>query len=350
MKVTKRICALLLSVLMLLSIAGCASGGTTASSAPSSSTPASSAPASSAPESAASDRNGPEKLMRMSMATGGTTGGMYIIGGGISNVLLQKMDNLDITAEVTGGTMDNLGLVNNGDCELGLSNSDFAQWAYEGVDPFTEPHNFSAVATLYPSAVHIIASNSSNINSIADMKGKKIATGPLGSGNRLNSEKILNFCGVTLDEITSYDYTNAEMIDALKDGDIDAIILITGAPVSQLIDLFMTADVHFVELSEEMRDGFTAQYTYFQEITLPADMYGTPTDIDSLGVMNLLLVNNDIDEDTVYWITRGIFENLDAVRDVHVLIANLDVETAVATSVPLHPGAERYFREIGAIN
>ena len=295
------------------------------------------------------DGNGPAELNRMSMATGGTTGGMYVIGGGIANILLQKMENIDITAEVTSGTMDNLSLVDNGSCELGLSNSDFAQWAYEGTEPFTAPHNFTAIATLYPSAVHIIARDAAGIDSIEDMRGKKIATGPLGSGNRLNSEKILNFCGVSIDEISAYDYTNSEMIESLKDGDIDAIILITGAPVSQLIDLFMTADVHFVDLSDEMRAKFTEKYTYFQDLTLPAEMYGTETDIATLGVMNLLLVNNDVDEDVVYWITRGIFENLDAVREVHVLIADLDVETAVKTSVPLNPGAERYFREIGAI-
>jgi len=348
MKNTSRPIALLLVVVMILAMAGC-SGGSSSQASPSAISSSASAAASESPASTV-EKNGPDKLVRMSMATGGTTGGMYIIGGGISNVLLQKMDNLDITAEVTGGTMDNLGLVNNGDCELGLSNADFAQWAYEGAEPFTQPYNFSAVATLYPSAVHIIARNSANIEGVADMKGKKVATGPLGSGNRLNSEKILNFCGVTLDEITSYDYTNGEMIDALKDGDIDAIILITGAPVSQLIDLFMTADVHFVTLPEEMREGFIAKYSYFQKLTLPADMYGTQTDIDSLGVMNLLLVNNEIDEDTVYWITKGIMDNLEAIHDVHVLISELDVETAIVTSVPLHPGAERYFREIGAIS
>ncbi|RGY99902.1 TAXI family TRAP transporter solute-binding subunit [Clostridium sp. AM58-1XD] len=295
------------------------------------------------------EANGPVKLHRLSMATGGTTGGMYIVGGGIANVLLQNINNIDIAAEVTGGTLDNLGFLQNGSCELGLSNADFAQWAYEGTDPFTEKHDILSIGALFPSAVHIIASKSSGIESVADMAGKKIGVGPLGSGNRLNSEKILGFYDLSFDDITPYDYNNGEMIDALKDGDIDGIILITGAPVSKLIDLFMTTDADFVTLGDEMTEEFIKQYSYFQKLTLPADLYGTDEDVSTIAVTNLLLVRSDLEDEVVYWITRGIFENLEAVRQVHTLVSDLSPEEAVNTSVPLHPGAERYYREAGII-
>lgn len=291
----------------------------------------------------------PSQMQRLSMGTGGTTGAFYIIGGGLANVVNQNATNIDITAEVTGATMENLALVNSGECQLGVSNADYALFAYEGTDPYTEPQNVLAVCSLYPTTCHIVASKSSGIETIADMKGKRISVGPFGSGNRMGSERLLGMEGITFDDIKAYDLTNQEAIDSLKDGTIDAFILYSGAPLSAIIDLTTTTGVNFIDLSDEFCDRFIEKYTYFQKLTLPADMYDMEKDVQCVGVMNCLVVNPDVDEDIVYLITKSIFENLDELHKVHVQAEVITLENATNVPLPLHPGAEKYFKEVGAL-
>jgi TRAP transporter TAXI family solute receptor len=295
----------------------------------------------------AADLGGLAKMTRISMATGGTAAAMYVIGGGLANVINENIDNLEVTAEVTAATVENLELVGKRECELALANSDFTLWAYKGETPFKEPKNIRAIASLYPSTFHIIVGASSGIENIGDMAGKRIAVGSPGSGNRLNSEKLLGYYGVSFKDIWPYDFSTQESIDALKDNSIDGTIIVTGSPLAALIDLTMTTKVKFLSLEEEMISKMTQEVAYYQRLVLPPKMYGTDRPIITLGSMNSLIVNADEDEDVVYYVTKGIFENLDQVKTIHVLVSDIDVKNVVKTSIPLHSGAERYFKEIG---
>lgn len=291
----------------------------------------------------------PSSMQRLSMGTGGTTGAFYIIGGGLANVINQHSTNIDITAEVTGATMENLALVNSGECQLGVSNADYALFAYEGTDPYKEPQNVLGICSLYPTTTHIVASKNSGIGSIAAMKGKRISVGPFGSGNRMGSERLLGMEGLTFDDIKAYDLTNQEAIDSLKDGTIDAFILYSGAPLSAIIDLTTTTDVNFISLSDGFCDKFIEKYPYFQKLTIPADMYDQKEDVQCVGVMNCLVVNPEVDEDVVYLITKSIFENLDELHKVHVQAEEITLDHAADLPLPLHPGAEKYFKEAGIL-
>lgn len=288
----------------------------------------------------------PSTMQRLSMGTGGTTGAFYIIGGGLANVINQHSTNIDITAEVTGATMENLALVNSGECQLGISNADYALFAYEGTEPYKEPQNVLGICSLYPTTTHIVASKNSGIKNIADMRGKRISVGPFGSGNRMGSERLLGMEGMTFDDIKPYDLTNQEAIDSLKDGTIDAFILYSGAPLSAIIDLTTTTDVNFISLSDEFCNEFIEKYPYFQKLTIPADMYGMKEDVQCVGVMNCLVVNPDVDEDVVYLITKAIFENLDELHKVHVQAEEITLENATNIPLPMHSGAEKYFKEV----
>ena len=154
---------------------------------------------------------------------------------------------------------------------------------------------------------------------------------------------------MTFDDIKPYDLTNQEAIDSLKDGTIDAFILYSGAPLSAIIDLTTTTDVNFISLSDEFCNEFIEKYPYFQKLTIPADMYGMKEDVQCVGVMNCLVVNPDVDEDVVYLITKAIFENLDELHKVHVQAEEITLENATNIPLPTHPGAEKYFKEVGIL-
>ena len=343
----KQLLSIVLTLAMVFSLTACGNSSE-ATPAANNSTPAVSTNAETSSNAGAFEPL--SKMTYVSMATGNTTGAMYIIGAGLCNVINQNIKNLDVTAQVTAATVENIGLCSTGDCEVGTANSNYTQWAYQGVTPFEgDPHNIRTLCTLYPSCIHIVVKAGSGIKTVPDMAGKRIAVGPPGSGNRLVSQEIFNYYGMTFDDIQAYDYTNSEMIDGLKDGDIDGFILMVGAPLSSIIDLCMTTKVEFVNMDDAMRNDFCSISTYYAPLDLPPDMYGTEDTVHTLGLMNSLIVNADVPDEVAYWITKGIFDHLDEVAKIHVLVSDLKVEDAVKTCIPMHPGAEKYFREIGAI-
>lgn len=293
----------------------------------------------------------PSTMQRLSMGTGGTTGAYYIIGAGLCSVISDNATNIDITAEVTGATLDNIAMVANYDCELGIANADFAQYAVEGTETYKEsgPLDILGICSLYPTTTHIVASKSSGINSLEDMKGKRISVGPYGSGNRMGSERLLDMVGISFDDIEVFDLTNAEAIESLKDGVIDAFILYSGYPLSSIIELTSTTDVNWISLDDDFIGAFVEKYPYYMKITVPADVYDTPNDISCVGVNNIMITNSTVDEDIIYLITKTLYSNLDSVHTVHTQAAEITLESATNVSIPLHPGAEKYFKEVGLL-
>ena len=291
----------------------------------------------------------PSSMQRFSCGTGGTTGAFYIIGAGICNIITTNATNIDITAEVTGATLDNIAMVAAGDCEFGLANADFAMYAYEGIETYEQPQDILAIASLYPTTCHIVASKSSGITSLEDMAGKRISVGPYGSGNRMGSERLLKQVGLTFDDITPMDLTNAEAIDSLKDGTIDAFILYSGAPLSSIIDLTTTTDVTWISLSDDFVAEFIKAYPYYMEIELGADIYDTESDITCIGVNNIMICNSNVDENIVYLFTRTMYENVEEIWAVHSEASKITLDSATNVPIPLHPGAEKYYKEVGLI-
>lgn len=343
----KKLTALLSAAALMLSLAACGNGtnGPTASSTPPN--PDNSLGASSEPSPSTDEVAWPATMQRFSCGTGGTTGAFYIIGAGICNVVTTNATNIDITAEVTGATLDNIAMVSAGDCEFGLANADFAMYAYEGIETYDEPQDVLAIASLYPTTCHIVASKSSGITSLEDMAGKRISVGPFGSGNRMGSERLLNQVGLTFDDITALDLTNAEAIDSLKDGTIDAFILYSGAPLSSIIDLTTTTDVTWISLSDEFIADFIEAYPYYMGITMTPDIYNTEEPVQCIGVNNIMICNSQVDEDIVYLFTKTMYENVEQIWAVHSEASKITLDSAMNVPIPLHPGAEKYYKEVG---
>lgn len=289
--------------------------------------------------------------VRISIGGGNTTGVYYILAGALANVITEKSENIVASAEVTGASIENCNLMHAGEMEMGVANTDIAMYAFNG-----ETSNFPEampelrhIAKLYTSTMHIVALEGSGIQSVADLKGKKVAVGSPGAGQRVYVEEILNEYGMTMEDIKVYDLSQSEAVDALKDNQIDAAFIHSGYPNAAVTDLSTSKDIVCITLGEDVVASLTTKYPYLGACTIPADGYGTKADALCVGAWNSLICVEALSEDTVYQVTKLMFENLDYLASCHDILKNIDVTKACSEEIPLHPGALRYYKEIGLI-
>ena len=288
---------------------------------------------------------------RLSIATGNTTGVYYILGGGIASVLTDEVEGTEATAEATNASAENIRLVCAGDSDIGFTLADTAADAVEGRAGFEgEPQSIQALARIYSNYTQVFVRADAGVSSIADLAGKSVSTGSPNSGTEVIATRLLE-----VNDIASGDYEQLrlglpESVQGMKDGAIDALIWSGGLPTGGITDLVTSlgGDVVMLPLDEELPKMQEAYGEAYAEGTVPADTYGLPEDIPTIAVPNLLVVSDAMPEDVAEQVTRAIFENLDRLAEVHPEAANISVDTATDTGVvPLHPGAQAYFDEVG---
>ncbi len=289
---------------------------------------------------------------QLSIATGGTGGVYFPIGGGIAELINNHVEGYGAVAEVTGASVENMGLISRGDSDFALALADTVIQAYEGTGAFEgrQLPELRALASIYPNAIQIVALADSGITSLADLRGKRVSVGAPGSGTEVNAQTILTSNGITYDDITAERLNFNETADALRDGDIDAGFWSVGPPTSSILNLAVTRSIVLIPLSEEEIANARAAEPAFAPYTLHAGMYeGMDADVASIGIPNALVVHEEMDEELAYQVTRTIFEFVDELRAIHPAANDTTVEfTMESTPIPLHPGAIRYFEEIGA--
>ena len=289
---------------------------------------------------------------QLSIATGGTGGVYYPIGGGLAEIINQQVEGYSATAEVTGASVENLGLIATGDADLAIALADTVAQAYGGTGRFEGQQlpMVRGLASIYANMVQIVALEGSGITTLADLRGKRVSIGAPGSGTEVNAEAILAANGITYDDIDEQRLNFNETADALANGDIDAGFWSVGAPNSSILNLATTNSIVMLELSESELAAAQAADPTFALTTLPGGTYnGVDADLSVLGIPNVLVVSADMSDDLAYAITRAMFENIADLQAVHPAANETTVEfTMSATPVPLHPGAIRYFEEIGA--
>jgi TRAP transporter TAXI family solute receptor len=296
----------------------------------------------------------PSGKVRLVISTGGTGGVFYPYGGGLARIITESMPNTEATAEVTGGSVDNMKLIQKGDADLGLSTVDSAYDASKGEGSYkdTGPIPACTIAVLYQSFVHVVALDGSGINTVADMKGKRVSVGSAGSSTEGAADRILEAAGLDPKADISRDNLSvAESVAAMKDGKIDAFFWIGGLPTAAVTDLVATPNltIKFLpteQFVEPMRQKYGPVYTAF---ALPKGTYaGIDQDIPGIGIGNILFVNAGMSEQQVYDILKTIFDNLDEVQKIHPEAKSLSVETAATgSSIPFHPGAIKFYTEKG---
>lgn len=296
----------------------------------------------------------PEGKLRLVIGTGGTGGVFFPYGGGLARIFTEKLGNAEATAEVTGGSVDNMKLIQVGDADLGLSTVDSAYDALlgEGAYKDTGAVEACALAVLYTSFVHVVALQESGIATVADMKGKRVSVGSAGSSTEGAADRILEAAGLDPQvDITRDNLSVAESVAAMKDKKIDAFFWIGGLPTAAVTDLVSTPNlpVTFIDTSsfvEQLREKYGPVYTAF---TLPQTIYaGLTADVPGIGIGNILFVNATMPVDLAYNLLDTVFTNLDDVHTVHPEAEKLSLETAISgSSIPFHPGAIKFYAEKG---
>jgi TRAP transporter TAXI family solute receptor len=290
----------------------------------------------------------------ISIGTGGTGGVYYPLGGGIAAVLSKYVDGMQATAEVTGGSVANLQLVGTGKPYLAMTMADAGQDALQGKDKFTgKPVPVRTLMVMYPNRMHVVTIEGTGINSIKDLKGKRVSTGSGGSATEVMAFRVIEAAGLDKDRDMRRERLGvAESVNALKDRKIDAFFWVGGLPTAAVTDLANTPNVKIKMIDHaDLVPAMNKKYgnLYVQD-TIGKDVYkGMDKDNRQATVMNLLVAHQKMDEKTAYNIVKAIFEHREELIRVHKEAANFKLENqkASATPIPYHPGAIKFYAEKG---
>ena len=296
----------------------------------------------------------PPGKARLVIATGGTGGVYFPYGGGLARIFSSKLPNAEMTAEVTGGSVDNMKLIANDETDIGMSTVDSAYEGFMGDGVYKDVGKIPActIATLYQSFVHIVALDGTGITRVQDMKGKRISVGSAGSSTEVAADRILEAAGLNpKTDVTRDNLSVAESVAAIKDRKIDAFFWIGGLPTAAVTDLVNTPNtkVRFIPgdpYLSSMRQKYGPVYSSF---ALPKGTYaGVEGEVAGIGIGNILFVRNSMSEGLVYDMLKTLFDNLSEVRAVHPEAQSLTIESAAQnSSIPFHPGAVRFYKEKG---
>jgi hypothetical protein len=290
----------------------------------------------------------------ISIGTGGTGGVYYPMGGGIAAVLSKHVPGMQATAEVTGGSVDNLKLIATGKPYVGFSMADAAQDAFKGEDKFKGTAvPLRTLMILYPNHMHVVTVDGTGIGKMADLKGKRVSTGSPGSATEVMAFRVIEAAGLDRDkDMTRERLGVAESVNALKDRKIDAFFWVGGLPTAAVTDLANTPSTRIRMIDHgDLVPAMNAKWgnLYVQDAISKQTYKGMDADNKQATVMNILVAHENMDEKTAYNIVKTIFEKRDDLIAVHKEAANFKLENqkAAATSVPFHPGALKYFAEKG---
>ena len=288
----------------------------------------------------------------LSISTGGTGGVYYPLGGGMASILTKYVPNWAVTAEVTGASVDNMKLINVGKTDVGFSMVDTAWEAYVGIDKFKDVKvPARTLMVLYPNRTQVVTVEGTGINTMQDLKGKRISVGSPGSGTEILALRLLEAYGLTND-VKRERLSVAESVNAIKDRKIDAFFWSGGLPTAAITDLAATpgTKIKFLDhadATEALNKKFGPLYVRDQ---IPAKTYpGQDKPAQILSVWNILAVNEKMPESTAYTIVKTLFEHKPDLVATHKEADNilLENQNAAHSPLPFHPGAIRYFTEKG---
>jgi uncharacterized protein len=294
----------------------------------------------------------PVQAQELSIATGGTGGVYYPYGGGLAELINRYVDGHTATAEVTGASVQNMALIASMDSDVALALADTVYQAFSGTGAFDgrQLPDIRALGSIYPNAIHLVVLADSGINSLADLRGQRVSVGAPGSGTEVNATAILGANGIGPGDFQPQRLNFNETADGLRDGDIVAGFWSVGPPTSSIMNLAATRAIRIISFSPEEIAAARAVDPVMAPYTLPGGTYdGVAGDTATLSIPNVLVVHAEMDDDLAYEITRVLFQHTDELIAIHPAARDTTVEFSLtSTPIPLHPGAMRYYMEIGA--
>lgn len=298
----------------------------------------------------------PKESQRLIMATGGTSGTYYAFGGALAQIINQESGYINITVNASGASAENVQLIGAGDVQLAILQNDVMDYAYHGTNTWEGKPvvtGMSTLCSLYPEVCQLIVAADSGINSVADLAGKRISVGDVGSGVETNALQILAAYGLTFDDIKMENLSFAESAEAVKDRSIDGFFATSGVPNTAVLDLQTSRDVKLISLDQDKIDALIAEYPFYAQIDITNADYsflGANDKISTVAVQATLICSPEMDADLAYDIVKTIFDNADIITNAHAKGAYLSPDYAVqGVSIDFHPGARRYFEEAGAL-
>ncbi|BBD41042.1 hypothetical protein Amn_pb00330 (plasmid) [Aminobacter sp. Y103A] len=313
--------------------------------------------------------SGAQDIQFFRIATGGTAGTYFPIGGLIANAISNPpgsraceeggscgVPGLVATAVASNGSVANVNGINGGSLESGFSQSDVAYWAYTGTGIFADKgavDKVRAIANLYPESIHLVARADAGIQSVADLKGKKVSLDEPGSGTLVDARLILEAYGLSESDVEAEFLKPNQAADLMRDGNMDAFFFVGGFPAGAITELATSLSITLVPITGTEAEGLLGKYQFFAKHVVPAGTYkGVDTDTDTVSVGAQWITSTDQKDDLVYEITKALWnKNSRALLDSgHAKGKSITLETALdGIGIPLHPGAERYYKEAGVL-
>jgi len=332
----KKVCCLVVIVVMvLITLVGCGSDGNTSNG----------------------DQDGKQSnekfMLGLSTATAGGT--YYPVGGAMAQMWTRvlKDDNISVSAQASNGSVDNINRLKQGATELALTHNKVAWWAQSAQMMFEEEYkDFGAVTSLWPNVVQIVVAE--DINSINDLKGKRVVVGAINSGNETDSRLIFESLGLKYrdEKVIKPEYVGyTEAAEAIKNRKVSGAMYTGGMPTSAVLDVLATTDSKILSLDDETIKMLKDEYPIYDEFIIPKGTYpGQEEDIKTVAYANLLIAHKDVPEDVVYKLISSFYENLADMQESFAALKAVSVEKArFGVPIPFHPGAEKYLKEKGVV-
>jgi len=284
------------------------------------------------------------------LATGGTAGTYYPFGGAMAKIWNSKIKDMNVTAQTSGASAENVRLINKKEVELALVQSDTLDFAFNATEAFKEPLKaMNAIAVLYPEVIQVVVGAASPIKSIADLKGKKVGVGAPGSGTEANFRQLLDAYGMKKEDVNAQFLSFSESAEAYKDKHIDAFIVTAGIPNAGIMDVATQNEIRILNIPADVAAKLTKKYPFLAAVKVPANTYkGQTAEVSTVAVNAVLIVGSSLKEAMVYNLTKALFENQAELAAAHAKGKELNMKTAVTgVSIPFHPGAVKYYKEKG---
>ena len=285
----------------------------------------------------------------ITIGTGGTAGTYFPLGGALAEIWNKNIPGMNANATSTGASAANVALLKDGKVDVIFVQNDAAYYALNDLELYKGKAmpDIRGIASLYDETCQLVALASSNIKSIADLKGKRVSVGAAGSGVEANARQILEAAGLSYDDIKVQYLSFAESASNLKDGNIDAAFNTAGAPTAAIQDLAASKKIVLVPVDGAVADALMAKWAFYTKTTIPAGTYqGVDADVTTVSVKSMLAVSAKLEDKVVYDMLKTMFANGERLAASHKKGADIKIASATdGMSIPLHPGAEKFYKE-----
>jgi TRAP transporter TAXI family solute receptor len=288
----------------------------------------------------------------INIATGTTGGTYYPVGAGMAKIWNSSIKDMKASAQSTGGTAQNLALIGKGEAEVGFADGLY-YFAYEGKGQFEgNPQKFlRGLVPLYAEPIHFLVAKGSGINSIADLKGKRVSVGAVGSGTEVTVRTLLQCAGIDPDkDIRAENLGLSDTAGAFADKNIDAALTVGALGIAGVVEITTLGTAEFRDISPEIVKALSEKLPYYLPFDIPAGTYKDQNKpAKTLASWNIIVTTEKLDNEVAYQMTKALYEHKQDLLNVSTRVASMSPENLKYVQIPLHPGAEKYYKEIGAV-